>query len=153
MIAEGKRKMSDIQTVSNIIQIGTVTILRDRKYEEVVVPSGTYPVYLDQGSIYWEMEGYRSKWEGEARLERLWPGSFKVYPARGDVIIDTTPVKVCSAKKSIDDFDLFIQTDVLCRRGPERRLVFTFLAYPDSKNNLSELTHRLSESASVGDQG
>lgn len=52
------------------IQIGTVTILKDRKYyEKTLVPSGAYPVYFDleKELIYWEMQGYPSKWEGEAK--------------------------------------------------------------------------------------
>jgi hypothetical protein len=147
--------MSNKTTVSSKVQIGTVTILRDRKYEDIIVPTGSYPVYVENGAIYWEMEGYSSVWEGEARFERVEPGSslFLVYPPQGDVITGTKPVPIRSREYSVDEFALFLETDILCRRGPERRLVFQFLAYPGESDQLAEMTRRFAGAYSAGDQG
>lgn len=116
--------------MSNKPQIGSVTILKDRKYGDIVVPAGSYPVYSEDGKIFWEMEGFDSVWEGEARIEPIEPGMFMVHPARGDVITGTKPQTVRSRVYSTDELAEFVETDILCRKGPERRLVFDFFAYP-----------------------
>lgn len=139
-------------------QIGTVRILKDRKYRDVMVPLGIYPVYIDvDDSIYWEMAGYPVKWESGARIEKIegigdHQGSMlMVYPPRGDVIVDTAAVSVRSQVFTVEEFNSFVSDDILCRRGPECRLQFEFLAYPlypDGCEMLSELTSRLAVSSS-----
>lgn len=102
-------------------QIGTVTLLQDRVYEDVSVPAGTYPVYRDDDSVYWEMQGYPSSVVGG--FERVGEGMFMLSPQH-DVIVSPNPIEYQSVTFEVAEFQYFITSDPLCVRGSAQRLQF-----------------------------
>lgn len=107
-------------------QIGTVKITRDRVYKldpmgrddglatTVCVPPGTYPVYLDGMSHYWQMTGTLNH-----NYVRLGDGAFTM---RNSDVPSEDEVVFYSMRYGPDEWaDLMVEFAAM----PESRLIFT----------------------------
>lgn len=103
-------------------QIGLVTILRDRYYDDVLVPAGTYPVLKAGSEIFWRMDGYPATQE-ETKIERLGDGLFGIWPG-GDMVTSAVAVKHESKRFSASQFSALLELP-LCQPGEEQRLSFS----------------------------
>jgi hypothetical protein len=99
------------------LQIGTVTLLRDRVYGEVSVPAGTYPIIKNNNIIYFQMVGYPII--PASSFERHGDGLFSW--SDEDRLSGTKLVDVKSKSWTWEDFIKLLQ-DPLCLPGEEQRL-------------------------------